>query len=140
MPAILALPVEQALEFELAAIASVERLIRRLHADRYRSIQRAREFATEAVGVTASSTARDRDMATRSFVAELATTVGQHEASASRLVAVAEGVTSTNAALSYGRERSGARRPRPHPSPSAWRRDLRTEPRCALPPPPSAEA
>ncbi|MRX42670.1 HNH endonuclease signature motif containing protein [Agromyces kandeliae] len=93
MPAILDLPAEQALEFELAAIVSAEQLMRRLHADRYRAVQRARELATEVAGFTESSRARDRDMATRSFVAELATTLGQHEASASRLVAEAERLT-----------------------------------------------
>ncbi|GAA1059776.1 HNH endonuclease signature motif containing protein [Agromyces bracchium] len=93
MPAILDLPAEQALEFELAAIVSAEQLIRRLHADRYRAVQRARALATEVAGITESSRAGDRNMATRSFVAELATTLGQHEASASRLVAEAERLT-----------------------------------------------
>ncbi|WP_187432425.1 HNH endonuclease signature motif containing protein [Agromyces mariniharenae] len=43
--------------------------------------------------MTESSTPRERDMAKRSFVAELATTLGRHEASASRLVAEAERLT-----------------------------------------------
>ena len=87
MPAILDLPPHAALEFELTAIAAFEGMIRQLHADQYRRIQRARELAAEVDGVSGSSTAGERDMATRSFVAELATTLGQHEAIASRSVA-----------------------------------------------------
>ncbi|MGR0320012.1 DUF222 domain-containing protein [Agromyces sp. ZXT2-3] len=98
MPAILDLPADAALEFELASIAEFERLMRRLHADRFRAVQRARELAVEACGVGPSSPARDRDMATRSFVAELATTLGQHEASAARLVADAERLTGPRSA------------------------------------------
>ncbi|GAA4376440.1 HNH endonuclease signature motif containing protein [Agromyces bauzanensis] len=82
-----------ALERELAAISARESAIRRIHADQYRRVQRARELAAVVEGVTAASTSRERDMATRSFVAELATTLGQHEASASRLVAEAERLT-----------------------------------------------
>ena len=106
MPALLDLPPQSALEFELAAIAAFEGMIRQLHADRYRRIQRARELAAEVDGVTGSSTAGERDMATRSFVAELATTLGAHEASASRLLAEAERLTgprrATLAALGAG--------------------------------------
>jgi hypothetical protein len=79
-----------ALERELVAIADHERAIRRLHAKQYRRIQGAREFAAVVEGVTATSTPSDRDMATRSFVAEVATTLGQHEASASRLIGEAD--------------------------------------------------
>ncbi|WP_136708795.1 HNH endonuclease signature motif containing protein [Agromyces sp. H66] len=87
-----------ALERELAAITAHERAIRRLHAEQYRRIQRARELAAVAEGVTPTSTSSERDMATRSFVAELATTLGQHEASASRLVAEAARLTGPRSA------------------------------------------
>lgn len=93
MPAILDLPPQAALEFELTALAAFEGMMRQLHAEQYRRIQRARELAAELDGVTQSSTSNERDMATRSFVAELATTLGVHEASASRLVAEAERLT-----------------------------------------------
>jgi len=93
MPAILDLPPQTALEFELTAIAAFEGMIRPLHADQYRRIQRARELAVEVEGVAEPSTAGERDMATRSFVAELATTLGAHEVPASRLVAEADRLT-----------------------------------------------
>ena len=64
MPALLDLPPQSALEFELAAIAAFEGMIRQLHADQYRRIQRARELAAEVDGVTGSSTAGERDMTT----------------------------------------------------------------------------
>lgn len=106
MPAILDLPPQAALEFELAALAAFEGMMRQLHAEQYRRIQRARELAATVEGVTASSTSGERDMATRSFVAELATTLGAHEASASRLIAEAERLTgprsATLAALESG--------------------------------------
>ncbi len=98
MPGTLELPTHTALQFELASIAAFEGMLRQLHADQYRRIQRARELAAEVDGVTASSTTRERDMATRSFVAELATTLGQHEASAARLVTEAERLTGPRSA------------------------------------------
>lgn len=93
MPAIIEAPPETALEFELAAIETFDRMIRQIHAHQYRRIQRARALHAEVGGVTASTTAGQRELATRSFVAELATTLGQHEASASRLVTEAERLT-----------------------------------------------
>lgn len=93
MPAILDLPPEAALDFELAALAGFDGMMRQMLAEQYRRIQRARRHAAEVDGVTTSSTSAERDMVTRSFVAELATTLGQHEASASRLVAEAERLT-----------------------------------------------
>lgn len=106
MPATIEAHPETALEFELAAIATFDRMIRRIHAHQYRRIQRARALHAEVEGVTASATAGRRDLATRSFVAELAATLGQHEASASRLVAEAERLTgprsATLAALEAG--------------------------------------
>lgn len=98
MPALLDLAPQAALEFELGALATFEGMIRQLHADQYRRIQRARELAAGIDGVTASSSARDRDLATRSFVAEIATMLGHHEATASRLVAEAERLTGPRAA------------------------------------------
>ncbi|WP_308799833.1 HNH endonuclease signature motif containing protein [Agromyces silvae] len=82
-----------ALEWELAAISAFDGMIRQIQADQYRRIQRARELADELDGVSPASTSRERDMSTRSFVAELATTLGQHEASASRLVTEAHRLT-----------------------------------------------
>ncbi|MGW4927622.1 DUF222 domain-containing protein [Agromyces sp. NPDC004153] len=93
MPASLDLAHEAALEAELAAISAFETAIRQLQAGQYRCIQQARELAADVERVTESSTARERDMAKRSFVAELATTLGRHEASAARLVAEAERLT-----------------------------------------------
>ena len=93
MPGTLDLAHEAALEAELAAISTFETAIRQLQAGQYRCIQRARELAAQVERVTESSTSRERDMAKRSFVAELATTLGRHEASASRLVAEAERLT-----------------------------------------------
>ncbi|WP_173922097.1 HNH endonuclease signature motif containing protein [Agromyces sp. Marseille-P2726] len=81
------------LEFELTAIETFERVIRQIQAGQYVRIQRARELANEVEGVAATSTSAERDMATRSFIAELATTLGQHEAGASRLVSEAERLT-----------------------------------------------
>ncbi|MEV1130958.1 DUF222 domain-containing protein [Agromyces sp. NPDC049794] len=82
-----------ALERELAEIIKHDMTIRRLHAEQYRRIHRARELAAVVEGVTAASASSERDMATRSFVAELATTLGQHEASASRLMSEADRLT-----------------------------------------------
>jgi hypothetical protein len=106
MPAILDLPPQAALEFELASITAFDGMLRQLQAEQYRRIQRARDHAAVIEGVGESSTADERDMATRSFVAEVATLLGQHEASASRLVAEAARLTgprrATLAALEAG--------------------------------------
>jgi hypothetical protein len=93
MAGILDLPSGAALEFELTAIETFDRMVRQIQADQYARVQRARELAAEVEGVTASSTSGEREMATRSFIAELATTLGQHEVSASRLVSEAERLT-----------------------------------------------
>lgn len=81
-------------------------MLRQLQAEQYRRIQRALDHAAVIEGVGESSTAGERDMATRSFVAELATLLGRHEASASRLVAEAARLTgprrATLAALEAG--------------------------------------
>jgi hypothetical protein len=110
MPAILDLRPQSALEFELAAIAAFEGMIRQLHADQYRRIQRARELAAEVDGVTRSNTAGERNMATRAFVAELATTLGQHEASARVAPAYAPGARADASGAPRRPSRSGRRR------------------------------
>lgn len=81
------------LDLELAAISECERMIRTLHAERYRRVQRARALAAEADGLSPASTSREREMSARSFVAELATLLGTHETSASRMVAEARRLT-----------------------------------------------
>ncbi|GAA1514491.1 hypothetical protein BJ978_002199 [Agromyces terreus] len=98
MPAIIDAPPLTALQFRLAAISAYDGMIRQAQADQYRHVQLAREAAAEVEGVTAASSAAERDLATRSFVAELATTLGRHEASASRLVSEAERLTGPRAA------------------------------------------
>jgi hypothetical protein len=106
MPAILDLPPQAALEFELASIKAFDGMLRQVQAEQYRRIQRALDHAAVIEGVGESSTAGERDMVTRSFVAEVATLLGQHEASASRLVAEAARLTgprrATLAALEAG--------------------------------------
>jgi hypothetical protein len=54
------------LERELAAISARDRAIRRLQAEQYRGIERARELASVVEGIGAASTSNERDMATRS--------------------------------------------------------------------------
>ncbi|GAA1775520.1 HNH endonuclease signature motif containing protein [Agromyces lapidis] len=98
MPTIVEGPPLEALQFELAAISAFEGMLRQIQADQYHRIQRARELAGIVDGVGAAATAAERDLAARSFVAELATTLGLHEASASRLVAEAERLTGPRAA------------------------------------------
>lgn len=102
MAGILDLPPVAALEFELTAIETFDRMMRQIQADQYARVQRARELAAEVEGVTARSTSTEREMATRSFIAELATTFGQHEVSASRLVSEAERLTGPRVATLEG--------------------------------------
>lgn len=83
----------QALEWELAAIGAFDGMIRQIQADQYRRVQRARELAAEVDGVTPASSTEEREMSVRSFIAELATMLGQHEASASRMVGEAQRLT-----------------------------------------------
>lgn len=82
-----------ALARELALIEAFERMIRSAQAEQYRRVQAARELAAEVEGVTDASSPVDREFATRSFVAELATTLVVHEASAGRLIAEAGHLT-----------------------------------------------
>ena len=72
---------------ELERIVELERVIRAAQAEQLRRIEAARVLAADVDGVTDASTPVDREFATRSFVAELATTLVVHEATAGRLIA-----------------------------------------------------
>jgi hypothetical protein len=96
---------DAALAWELAAISAFDGMARQIQADQYRRIQRAGELAATADGVTESSAPPAREMSRRSFVAELATTLGQHEASAARLVVEAERLTGPRSATLEALER-----------------------------------
>ena len=95
--------VEAMLERELAAISAFDGMIRQIEADQYRRVQRARELAAELERISVSSTWAQRDLARRSFVAELATTLG--EMSAARLVTEAERLTGPRSATLDALER-----------------------------------
>lgn len=82
-----------ALARELALIEAFERMIRSAQAEQYRRVQAARELAAEVEGVTDASSPVEGEFAMRSFVAELATTLVVHEASAGRLIAEAGHLT-----------------------------------------------
>lgn len=71
---------------ELRRIVELERLIRAAQAEQLRRIETARVLAAAVEGVTDASRPIDREFATRSFVAELATTLVVHEATAGRLI------------------------------------------------------
>lgn len=105
MPAAVIAPPEAALTLELAAISAFDGMIRQIQADQYRRVEGARALAAEVEGITDESTGSQRDLAARSFVAELATTLGQHEASAARLVAEAARLTGPRAATLAALER-----------------------------------
>lgn len=97
---------EAALDGELARIAELDRVIRAAQAEQYRRIEAARVLAAAVEGVTDASAPVDREFATRAFVAELATTLVVHEATAGGLVADARKLTgpyrATLAALGAG--------------------------------------
>jgi hypothetical protein len=76
-----------ALADELSILASLERTIRWALVEQFRLIVSARARHARVEGVGAVSTAAERDLATRSFVSEVATTLVMPEASAGRLVA-----------------------------------------------------
>jgi hypothetical protein len=78
---------ETALDDELALLASLERTIRWAQAEQYRLIESARARHGRIEGIGEVSTATRRELATRSFVAELATTLVVPEQVAGRLVA-----------------------------------------------------
>ncbi|MDR6906238.1 hypothetical protein J2X63_001924 [Agromyces sp. 3263] len=86
------------LHAELDRIVELERAVRSAQAEQFRSIEIARRLAAEVEGVTDDSSFNDREFATRSFVAELATTLVVHEATAGRLIADATQLCGTFAA------------------------------------------
>ena len=90
MPTRSASTLAAALDAELEQIASLDRVIRAAQAEQYRRIASARSLAAAVEGVTDASSARAREFATRSFVAELANALVVHEATASRLVGEAD--------------------------------------------------
>ena len=77
---------QAALDAELERIVELDRIIRAAQAEQYRRIEVARSHAAEVEGVIDGSPAVAREFATRAFVAELATTLVMHEATAGRLV------------------------------------------------------
>ncbi|SDS06895.1 protein of unknown function [Agromyces flavus] len=100
-----------ALAEELARVVSLERTMRWAQAEQFRLVESARVRHARLEGVGEVSTAAQREFATRSFVAELATTLVVPEATAGRLVADATRLAgpraATLAALAAG-ELSGA--------------------------------
>ena len=88
-----ALAAQAALDAELARVVALDRVIRAAQAEQYQRIDAARVLATAVEGVSDASSAVDREFATRAFVAELATALVVHEASAGGLVADAGKLT-----------------------------------------------
>ncbi len=84
---------EVALAGELSRIVALERSIRVAQAEQFRLVESARLRHARLEGVTEGSSSEDREFATRSFVAELATTLVVPEATAGRLVADATRLT-----------------------------------------------
>jgi hypothetical protein len=84
---------QAALDAELSRIVELDRVIRAAQAEQFRRIEAARALAAEVEGVTDASAFVDREFATRAFVAELATTLVVHEATAGRLIADARLLT-----------------------------------------------
>ncbi|UOE44145.1 HNH endonuclease signature motif containing protein [Agromyces larvae] len=77
---------EAELAADLDAIAALERDIRIAQAEQLRFVASARERAELLEGVHDGSTSSDRELATRAFIAELATTLVVHEVRASEMV------------------------------------------------------
>lgn len=82
-----------ALDAELARIVELDGVIRAAQAEQFRRVESARALAAEVEGVTDASSFVERDFAMRAFVAELATTLVVHEATAGRLIADAGRLT-----------------------------------------------
>jgi len=80
-------PLGDALGDALADVAALERMIRWAQAEQYRRVELARRLHAEVEGVDGSSGSAAREVATRSFVAELATVLVAPEATAGRLAA-----------------------------------------------------
>ncbi|MFE6256569.1 DUF222 domain-containing protein [Agromyces sp. NPDC057865] len=82
--------IERDLEGDLAddldSIVALERIVRVAQAEQRRLVRRARERAALLDGVHEGSTSSDREFATRSFIAELATTLVVAEARALGMV------------------------------------------------------
>jgi hypothetical protein len=82
--------IERDLEADLAgdlgSIVALERIVRVAQAEQLRLVRRARDRAALLEGVHDGSTSSDREFATRSFIAELATTLVVAEARASGMV------------------------------------------------------
>lgn len=89
---------QAALGDELSLLASLERTIRWAQAEQYRLVESARARHARVEGVADVSTAAEREFATRSFVAELATTLVVPEPVASRLAADAGRLTGPRSA------------------------------------------
>jgi hypothetical protein len=99
-------PPQAALDAELEQIAALDGVIRSAQAEQFVRIEAARLLAAEVEGVTDDSSSADREFATRAFVAEIATALTAHEATAGGLVADAAkltgGFTATLEALATG--------------------------------------
>ena len=77
---------EDELSDDLGSIVALERIVRVAQAEQLRLVRRARDRAALLDGVHDGSTSSDREFATRSFIAELATTLVVAEARASGMV------------------------------------------------------
>lgn len=77
---------EGGLAADLSAIVALERSIRVAQAEQLRLVARARARAAQLDGVHDGSSSSDREFATRSFIAELATTLVVSELRASAMV------------------------------------------------------
>jgi hypothetical protein len=86
-------PPQAALDAELKQIAALDGVIRSAQAEQFVRIEAARLLAAEVEGVTDDSSSADREFATRAFVAEVATALTVHEATAGGLVADAAKLT-----------------------------------------------
>ncbi len=89
---------EVALAGELARIVALERSIRAAQAEQFWLVESARLRHARLEGVTEGSSSEDREFATRSFVAEVATTLVVPEATAGRLVADSTRLTGARSA------------------------------------------
>ncbi|MCD2443280.1 HNH endonuclease [Agromyces sp. SYSU K20354] len=90
---------EAALDAELEAIVELERSIRAAQAEQLRRIERAHGWAHAVERVHEGSSSTDRELATRCFVAELATALRVHERQSGAMVADAQRLRSLPATL-----------------------------------------
>ncbi|UOE44704.1 HNH endonuclease signature motif containing protein [Agromyces larvae] len=89
---------EAALEDELYLVRELDGVLRRVQAELYRRVERARELAASVEGVHEGSTAVERELAARSFRAEIATMLVVHESTAARLIDEASRLTGPRSA------------------------------------------